>query len=106
VLVLGVVVTAVLAVRGLRVSLSADRSQVVVRNLLRTYRLRWENVSHVGVSFTTSMATQFTAVVFRERDGRDYVPAQATTTIGGRERQRLLAELAELRADLPIQFSE
>lgn len=105
VLALGLVATCVLTVRGLRVSLVADRSQIVVRNYFRTYELRWENVSHVGVSFTTSIGGQLTAVVFRERSGRPYVPAQATTS-SGREQQRVIAELAQLRPDLEIQFSE
>jgi len=105
VLALGLAATLALTVRGLRVSLRADRSLIVVRNYFRTYELRWEDLSHIGVSVTTSIASQFSAVVFRERDGRRFVAAQATT-VGGREQRRVIHELAMLRPDLPIQFSE
>jgi hypothetical protein len=104
VLLVGLAATGALTVRGLRISLCADRSEIVVRNYLRTYRLRWENVSGIGISVTTSLNTSFAAVTFRERGGRD-VSAQATTS-SGQEQRRVIRELATLRPDLPIQFSE
>lgn len=103
--IVGLFITVVLVIRGFRVELCADRSEIVVRNHFRTYRLKWENLSHVGVGLTTSIAALFPAVMFGHSDGRRVVAAQATTS-GGREQQRVIRELAKLRPELQIQFSE
>lgn len=104
-LITGSLVTAVLMIRGFRVAMCADRSEIIVRNHFRTYRVKWENLSHVGIGVTTSIAALFPAVMFGERGGRRVVAAQATTS-GGREQRRVIRELAKLRPDLQIQFSE
>jgi hypothetical protein len=104
VLAVGVVATLLFAIRGARVSVVADHSQIVVRNQFRTYRIRWEDVTHVGISITSSVAAQFTAVVLREKSGRA-VAAQATTS-GGREQRRVIRALSALRPDLRITYSE
>lgn len=102
---LGLLATAVLSVRGFRISLVADRDEIVVRNHFRTYRLRWEQVSHIGVGITSSIGAQFSAVIFRTRGESHVVAAQATTK-GERECRRVVTELALLRPDLPIEYSE
>lgn len=103
-LVATLIVTAIVSARSFTVALSADPHEVVVRNQFRTYRLRWEDITAIGIGITSSIGIQVSCVRFRARDNRD-VAAQATTK-GERECRRVLNALKLMRPDLPIRFSE
>lgn len=90
------------AVRGFRISLTADRHEIAVRNYFRTHHVRWEEIEVIGVGFHSVGGIPVDAVVM-ERRGRRLVSAQATTS-SARERQRVLDAFRGMRPDLPIRF--
>jgi hypothetical protein len=100
----GIALTAIAVVRASRIALIADHDEIVVRNLFRTYRLKWEDVSDIGVGLQSLGGAQLSGVVFRRYGESTVVGAQATVT-GLRECRRVIGGLKLLRPDLPIRFA-
>jgi Bacterial PH domain len=98
----GVLVATIAASRALLLGIRANRNEIVIRNFLRTHRLRWEDVHQIGIG--ESWRRGATNLMFITKDAR-VVPATATTN-RRREQLRVMQGLAELRPDLPIQYFE
>lgn len=101
---LGIPLVIYAAVRGFRISLVADRDEIVVRNYFRTHHVRWEDIQAIGIGFHPMAGAPLDAIVISRRGLRS-VSSQATTS-NSRERRRVLNALREMRPDLPIRFSE
>jgi hypothetical protein len=94
------IVTAWLAVRGLRIALMADDRGVLIRNYLRSYRIEWSDIGAVRIGIASSFTMQVSAVLFGQIHRERVVTAQATA--GERESRRALDKLSQLRPELPI----
>ncbi len=90
------------ALRGLRISIIADRNEIVIRNLWATYRLRWDEVDTIGIGVHFFFA-QLPAVAFRVRSESGWVTALATVT-SERECRRVIQALGQLRPDVPVNY--
>jgi hypothetical protein len=101
--VVGIPPVVYVAIRGLRISLVADRSEIVVRNVLRTHRVRWEEVESIGIGLHHMGTVLLDAVSISRRGRRGVVTAQATAS-SSKERRRVIDGLRELRPELPIRY--
>lgn len=100
----GLPLIAYAAFRGLRIALVADDAGIVIRNYLRTYRLRWEDVGEIGIGFDEMGGELTEAIYFRRKGRRRVVTAQATM-LSKTEPARVLRELQQLRPDIPVHGS-
>ena len=80
--------------RGWRISLVADREWVRIRNLLRSYDLRWSEIRSVSIG-TDNAGLPLPALVFTHPRNGVHSAAQATTA-GRHERVRVLKALEQL----------
>lgn len=97
------VMSPVVAWRGMRISIIADKQTIVIRNYFTTHTLRWEEVSDIAIGIHHFFA-QLPAVAFRRRGENLWITAQASGA-GEAECKKVIRALAGLRTDLPIRFA-
>jgi len=103
--VIGISVAGLALLRGFRISLVADHEHIVVRNYLRTYDVRWDQVETIGVGLHHAGGIALDALAIQLRGRGSVITVQATIS-GSREIERVRRALAQLRPDLPIRFPD
>jgi hypothetical protein len=101
--VLGIPLVILAFVRGLRISLMADRQMIVVRNFFRTHSVPWTEIEGIGIGFHGMGGAPLDAIAITRRGRRAAVTSQATVS-SSRERRRVLGALKAVRPDLSIRF--